>query len=231
MLVALTFDVEDPDQRDHAGPGDVAPILDALGAAGIRATFFLQGRWLSANPDAAAAVAGAGHLVGNHSYFHTETQLLTARGLREDVTRAHGAILEHTGVDARPWYRLPYGAGAESPVIQSRLRSLGYQHVGWDVDVNDYALDDGTALVSAVADALAGRRRAGATHAIVLLHSWPLPTVGGLPELCDVLRRQGEDLVTVDQVPGRGAVAPRSRLSHRARWMAGRAKAAVRRSA
>jgi peptidoglycan/xylan/chitin deacetylase (PgdA/CDA1 family) len=231
MLVALTFDVEDPDQRPHAGSGDIAPILGALDTAGIRATFFLQGRWLGANPDAAAAIAAAGHLVGNHSYFHTETQFLTARGLREDVSRAHLAILQHTGVDARPWYRLPYGAGAESPVIQSRLRSLGYRHVGWDVDVNDYALDDGPALVSAVAEELAARRQAGATHAIVLLHSWPLATAVGLPELCDLLRHQDHDLVTVDRVPGRGAVVPRSRLSHRARWMAGHAKAALRRSA
>jgi len=231
MLAALTFDVEDPDQHDHGSPDDVMAILDALGEAGMRATFFLQGRWSGANPAAAAAVGAAGHLVGSHSYFHTDTRLLTARGMREDVRRAQREIAERVGVDARPWYRLPYGAGAESPVIQGRLRSLGYRHVGWDVDPHDYALADSGALVPAVAAGLAERRRAGATHAIVLLHSWPLATAKAMPELCRFLRDECAGTVTVDQVPGQGAVPSRSRLEHGARWVASRARSALRRSA
>ena len=53
MLVALTVDVEDPDQRGHAGPDEVETIVAAMNGAGVRATFFVQGRWLAANPDVA----------------------------------------------------------------------------------------------------------------------------------------------------------------------------------
>lgn len=188
MLVALTVDVEDPDQRGHADPDEVKTIVAAMDGAGVRATFFVQGRWLAANPDAATAIATSGHLVGNHSYAHVDTRLLTPRGVREDVTRAHKQIEETLGVDARPWYRFPYGFGAQSPRLKRQLQSLGYRHVGWDVDVDDYAMTDSGALVPALDQALTERERAGATHAIVLLHSWPAATAAAMGELCRMLR-------------------------------------------
>jgi len=216
MLVALTVDVEDPDRRGHGRPDQVAAIVDAMDGAGVRATFFVQGRWLGANPEAASAI-GTGHLVGNHSYFHADTRLLTAEGVREDVTKGHKEIEDSLGVDARPWYRLPYGAGAESPRIKRQLRALGYRHVGWDVDVHDYAMTDPDALVPAIDEALAARARAGASHAIVLLHSWPSVTVQAMPALCRYLLERCEGTVTVDAVPGNGAVPTTSPLVGRAR--------------
>jgi len=230
MRAALTFDVEDPDSPNHAQGDQVGAILGALADAGVRATFFLQGRWSGAHPAAAAAIAAGGHLVGNHSYFHADSRFLSAAGLREDVSRAHRAIEEAVGADDRPWYRLPYGAGAESPVIAARLRTLGYRHVGWDVDPRDYALADPAELVPAVAAGLEVRRRAGATHAIVLLHSWPAVTAAAMPELCRYLAGHCEGTVTVDQVPGHGAVPTRSPLAHGVRQAGSRLKAALRRT-
>ena len=116
MQVALTVDVEDPDQRGHGGPGEVATIVAAMDDAGVRGTFFVQGRWLAANPDGGHRPSRtSGHLVGNHSYFHADTRLLTPKGVRDDVTRAHEEIEDTLGVDARPWYRLPYGVGSREP--------------------------------------------------------------------------------------------------------------------
>jgi peptidoglycan/xylan/chitin deacetylase (PgdA/CDA1 family) len=227
MLVAVTVDVEDPDQHGHENPDAVTAILEALGQCGIRATFFVQGRWLAANPEVASAMTSDGHLVGNHSYFHADTRLLTAKGLREDVRRGHKEIEDVLGIDARPWYRLPYGAGSESRIIRRRLRRLGYQHVGWDVDVKDFALADPDALVPSIADALAERERLGATHSIVLLHSWTAVTSRSMPDLCRFLVERCQGTVTVDQVPGRGAVKPRSALRRETRALASRTRAAV----
>ncbi len=227
MLVAVTVDVEDPDQHGHDSPDAVTAILAALDASGIRATFFVQGRWLAANPEAASAIAAHGHLVGNHSYYHADTRLLTPRGVREDVTRAHEEIQDALGVDARPWYRLPYGAGSESRVIRRRLRGLGYQHVGWDVDVKDFSVTDPDALVPSIAQAITQRERSGATHSIVLLHSWTAVTGKAMPALCRFLLEHCQGTVTVDEVPGRGAVKPRSALNRRARGLASRTRSAI----
>jgi peptidoglycan/xylan/chitin deacetylase (PgdA/CDA1 family) len=227
MLVAVTVDVEDPDQRGHGSPDDVMTILEALNTAEIRATFFVQGRWLAANPEVASAIGAAGHLVGNHSYYHTDTRLLTSSGVREDVTKAHQEIKDVLGIDARPWYRLPYGLGAESPRIQRQLRALGYQHVGWDVAVRDFSMTESDALVPSMAQALSVQERAGATHAIVLVHSWPVVTAKAMPELCRFLLERCDGTVTVDHVPGNGSVATRSGLGSRARRLASRTRAAL----
>ncbi len=231
MHVALTVDVEDPDQRGHGNPDELATIIEAMKGAGIRATFFVQGRWLAANPEVASEIVTSGHLVGSHSYFHADTRLLTRKGLREDVTRAHREIEDTLGVDARPWYRLPYGAGAESPHIQRQLRGLGYRHVGWDVDVHDFSAAGSDALVPSLAEAIALRRRAGATHAIVLLHSWPAATVKAMPELCQFVLEHCDGTVTVDQVPGHGTVPTTSPLVGRARALRSRIRAIVTRRA
>ena len=47
-----------------------AEILAALADAGARATFFIQGRWAEAFPELARSIAEAGHLVGDHSFYH-----------------------------------------------------------------------------------------------------------------------------------------------------------------
>ncbi len=226
MRVALTIDVEDPDQHGHESPHAVTAILAALDGSGIRATFFVQGRWLAANPEAASKLAAHGHLVGNHSFFHADSRLLTPKGLREDVTRSHDEIEKRLGIDARPWYRLPYGAGSESRTIRRRLRKLGYQHVGWDVDVKDFAVTDPDALVPALALALSERERIGATHSIVLLHSWTAVTAKAMPELCRFVVEHCQGTVTVDEVPGRGAVKPSTALSRWARGLAARTRVA-----
>ena len=55
MRVALTFDAEHPD-RPHR-PGVQEGILDVLRDRSVRATFFLQGRWVEAFPETARRVA------------------------------------------------------------------------------------------------------------------------------------------------------------------------------
>jgi hypothetical protein len=98
--------------------------------------------------------------------------------------------------------------------------------VGWDVDVDDYAMTDRGALVPAIDKAITERERAGATHAIVLLHSWPPATVAAMPELCRFVLERCEGTVTVDEVPGNGAVRSTSPLVGRARGLAGQTRAA-----
>ena len=229
MRAAVTIDVEHPDQRRHGGPDQIAAILDALAVSDIRATFFLQGAWLSANPEMGAAIGAAGHLVGNHSYHHVDAHLLSGEGMQKDVMRAHQEIEKILGIDARPWYRLPYGAGDSSRAIRRQLSALGYRHVGWDVDVRDFEAQDDEVVLRAMERELSAREDAGATHATVLLHSWPLVTASVMPRLCMLLRRRCEALVTVDEVPGNGASPVRPGTHDRVAQLLGGVRGAFRR--
>src|SRR2546427_10175880 len=102
--IALTFDAEHP-SRPHCPPGVTERILSTLAEAGVRATFFLQGRWVTAQPQVARSVAEAGHLVGNHSHYHARFSLLSLEGIGEDLARAEEAIRDSTGAEPRPWVR------------------------------------------------------------------------------------------------------------------------------
>ena len=123
MRVALTFDTEFPGRPTVAGVED--RLLASLAAEDIRATFFLQGRWVRANPDQARRIA-AGHLVANHSNFHAPMDGLDDELLRRDVRKAEETIREIVGVDPKPWFRCPFGAGMENERV---LDALEQAHV------------------------------------------------------------------------------------------------------
>ena len=135
--VALTFDAEHPD-RPGASAGTVDRILATLRAAEASATFFVQGRWSQAEPSSARRIAYDGHLVGNHSHYHSRMTLLSDRGIRTDVEEADAAVSAATGEPTRPWFRCPFGDGHDDPRVVDLLRDLGYRNVHWHVELEDW---------------------------------------------------------------------------------------------
>lgn len=197
MRLALTFDTEFPGRPTAAGVED--RLLAALAEAGVWATFFLQGRWVRANPEQAQRIAEAGHLIGNHSNYHAPMYGFDDDLLRRDVTKAEGTIREITGADPKPWFRCPFGAGMEDTRVLGVLEQLGYEHVGWDVDPEDWnELRDAAEVEAQV---LAGVR-ARDEDTIVLLHGWPEATSEALPRLLATFDSEGVELVTVDALFG-----------------------------
>jgi peptidoglycan/xylan/chitin deacetylase (PgdA/CDA1 family) len=193
--VALTFDAEHPD-RPHR-PGITAGLLDVLADRAVASTWFLQGRWVEAEPDLARRVADDGHLVGNHSFYHARMPLLTDDGLTTDVRDAEAAIRDATGVDPRPWFRCPFGAGEDDQRVQSALAALGYRDVGADVVLEDWEpWRTGAAMA---ADALERTPRVG-DGAVVLFHGWPPGTLDALPATIDGLRQVGATFVRIDEL-------------------------------
>jgi len=191
--VALTFDAEHPD-RSWCPPGAAERILDVLAGAGIRATFFVQGRWAEAYPATARRIADEGHLVGNHSHHHARSPLFSDRGLREDVDAARDAIVRATGRDPRPWFRCPFGDGAGDPRVLAVIAAAGYRHVGWHVEVEDW--EPARTPEAIAADAVSGIRQHG-DGAVLLLHTWPGGTAEALPLVLGDLH-EGTRFVTVD---------------------------------
>jgi len=185
--VALTFDAEHP-SRAGCRPGVQEAIVDLLARRGVRATFFLQGRWATAYPGLARRIAEDGHLVGSHSHWHARLPLLTDDGLRQDVAASAAAIEATAGVDPRPWFRAPYG-DVDDRVI-GVLGDLGYRHAGWDVIAPDWeeersAAEIEAAVVEQVTDG-----------DVVVLHTWPSRTAEALPRILERL----DDLVTLDEL-------------------------------
>src|SRR3990170_1969176 len=197
MRVALTFDAEHPD-RPRCPPGAARSILETLAGAGVHATFFVQGRWAQAYPATARRIAADGHLVGSHSFYHARLPLLSDAGLEADIGDAEAAIRANVGVDPRPWFRCPFGAGWDDPRILAALERHGYRHVGWDVVPADWLPERTAAEVRRFV--VEGALRQG-DGSVVLLHTWPGPPAEALPGILLDLRAAGADLSPVDALP------------------------------
>ena len=203
IRVALTFDAEHPDRP--ADDGNAERLLDAIAAAGIRATFFVQGRWAEAYPALARRIPGDGHLVGSHSHYHARMPLLSASGLATDVRDAEAAIRLHTGVDPRPWFRCPFGAGGDDPELVGRLEALGYREVGWDVSPEDW---EPTRTPADIVERVVAGVTAHGDGAVVLQHTWPNQNLVALPRIVADLRERGATFVGVDELTSLPAQHP-----------------------
>ena len=201
--VALTFDAEHSDRP--ANLGLTATLLATLKRKGVRATFFVQGRWAEAFPEVARAIAAGGHLVGNHSHYHVRMPLLTDAGLTEDIEEARRVIMAVTGVDPRPWFRCPFGAGATDARVQAAVVAAGYRHVGWHVAGDDWEPSRSPEVIAA--DVVAGVLAHG-DGAVVLLHTWPTATLAALDSIVTRLTEAGHEFCRVDELPDAPAGVP-----------------------
>jgi peptidoglycan/xylan/chitin deacetylase (PgdA/CDA1 family) len=141
--VALTFD---------DGPSEgTGQILEILARYNVPATFFQVGANVDRLPEAARAVAQAGHPIGNHSYSHPWFCFRTPGFMRRDIERAQAAIERHTGV--RPeWFRAPYGVRWVG--MGAAQRRLGLAGVMWTVIGYDWSLK-ADAVVARIASRVA----------------------------------------------------------------------------
>lgn len=175
MRVALTFDFELPG-RVHAEPDAAWVIRDALRNAGVRSTWFMQGRACRLDPRTADLIASDGHLIGSHSYFHADMPMFHEPGLDRDVSLAQDAIIAATGVDPVPWFRCPNLASNAN--VEQWLADRGYwQPVGADVIPADW---EPSVSAAEVRRRVVEGVRSGAGP-IVLLHTWPRTTAEALP--------------------------------------------------
>ena len=193
--VALTFDAEHPDRASTYGAQE--RVLDVLDRLEVKATFFVQGRWAEAYPDTAARIAKAGHLVGNHSHYHARLPQLNSKGLAWDIGTAEENIIAITGVDPKPWFRCPFGAGSSDPRVLREIEKAGYVHVGWSVEADDWEPDPPVSeLVTKIVDGFLTAR----DESVALLHTWPKRVEKALPEIVKRARDAGAEFVRVDKL-------------------------------
>jgi peptidoglycan/xylan/chitin deacetylase (PgdA/CDA1 family) len=126
-VVFLTFD-DGPNGRV------TERILDLLAYEGVPATFFMVGKHVELYPQAAVAVAEAGHEIGNHTYSHTKLHRVGPARAGQEVRFAHEAITGVTGFVPRS-FRAPHGY--RSPFVARAVAPFGYRSYGWTFGVRD----------------------------------------------------------------------------------------------
>jgi len=220
MRVFLTFDAEHPD-RPHCPPSATQQILQVLRRSNVRATFFLQGRWVEAYPHIAREIALDGHRIGNHSFYHARLQLLSDEGLATDITGAEQVIKSVTGADPRPWFRCPWGECGNDPRVLQSLTDLGYRHIGWHVEADEWEI---ARTPQEIENAVVDGALAAGDGAIILLHTWPASVPPALPAIIRRLGDAGVQFATLDDLaePSIGVVAARGPAGNDSSVMKGR---------
>jgi peptidoglycan/xylan/chitin deacetylase (PgdA/CDA1 family) len=119
--VALTFD-------DGPHPVGTPAVLEVLGEAEIKATFFLVGEQVERRPALAAEIVARGHAVALHGYRHRPMPALRAGGVAADLERGSAVIEAASGV-ALQLHRPPYGL--YSPAGLELVRERGLRPLLW----------------------------------------------------------------------------------------------------
>ncbi len=88
--IALSFDCA-------WGADDIPQILSILKKHGVKATFFVVGRWAVKYPEAIKAMSEDGHDVANHSYSHLRMGPLTGQKSIEEISKCSDVIFNLTG--------------------------------------------------------------------------------------------------------------------------------------
>lgn len=121
--IALTFD--DGPNDPHTGT-----LLDVLSRHGVRATFFLIGRYVEQRPDIVRSIAERGHAIGNHTFTHPLLTFESGQRVRDEVVRCRQAVTDAVGTHSN-LFRPPWGG--RRPGVFPLVRQLGLIPVMWNV--------------------------------------------------------------------------------------------------
>ncbi len=183
--VALTFD---------DGPGPYTDrLLQILKDNDAKATFFLIGNKVAANPAGAKRIADAGMEIGSHTWEHPNMTTIPTEDIAGQFSRANDAINAATGRTPTLWR--PAGGLSDDAVRQVAGR-FGLAEILWDVIPFDWANDSNT---GATRDLLMTQIKPGS---VVLFHDTYSSTVDLVYQFIPVLKANGYRLVTVSELLG-----------------------------
>lgn len=183
--VALTFD---------DGPGPYTDrLLKVLADNDAKATFFLIGNKVAADPAGARRIADAGMEIGSHTWEHPNMTTIPAADIPAQFSKANDAILAATG--QRPTLVRTAGGLTNDQVLAEAGRQ-GLADINWDVIPFDWAND---ANLDASRQILMSQIAPGS---VVLLHDTYSSTVDLTYQFIPVLKANGYHLVTVSHLLG-----------------------------
>lgn len=183
--VALTFD---------DGPGPYTDrLLKVLADNDAKATFFLIGNKVAADPAGARRIADAGMEIGSHTWEHPNMTAIPAEDIPAQFSKANAAIQAATG--QRPTLVRTAGGLVDDQVL-AEAGKQGLADINWDVIPFDWAND---ANLAASRQILMTQIKPGS---VVLLHDTYSSTVDLVYQFIPVLKANGYHLVTVSQLLG-----------------------------
>jgi peptidoglycan/xylan/chitin deacetylase (PgdA/CDA1 family) len=166
-------------------------LLDLLKERGVKATFFVIGQCVQANPDVVKRAAEEGHEIANHTWDHKSLTKLSAAGVAAEMDKTTAIIEAVTGKKPAVM-RPPYGA-TNASITRRMNEEFGLKVIIWDVDPLDWKVRNAGHVQSAI---LKGTK----AGSIVLSHDIHPTTIAAMPATIDALLAKGFKFVTVSEL-------------------------------
>ena len=191
---ALTFD-DGPSQYTES-------LLNGLKARGINATFFLIGEQIQGREDLVRRMRDEGHQIGNHSYDHPMLNKVNSADAWQNLNRCDTVLREVLG-EGSYWIRPPYGL-----ITETEMKQAPVPLIYWSVDTLDWKLRNTKKVLAHILnDTQDG--------SIILMHDCYETSVEAALKGADVLKEQGYELVTLEELFAIKGIEPQNGALYR----------------
>jgi len=142
VMMALTFD---------DGPIKMTmKLVEILGKSNTKATFFLIGNGIEAQPAFTKQIHDLGHEIGNHTYSHPYLTQLSLEEVTHEMNRTDELIKDIIG--KKPMImRPPYGF-----INEENLKAFSHQVIQWSLDTVDWHHQDSETILEILQSAIDG---------------------------------------------------------------------------
>ncbi|MFJ5963338.1 polysaccharide deacetylase family protein [Bacillus sp. NPDC093026] len=185
-----------PDKKMNAflinvawGDEHLINMLDTLRKHQVKATFFLEGKWVKKSTELAKKIVADGHEIGNHSYNHPDMRTLTRERALEQIIKTNRQIEESLGIKPK-WFAPPSGSFKQETIKLAAQE--GMETIMWTVDTIDWQKPSPEVLQ---------KRVLGKIHngAMILMHPTD-STAKSLDALITQMKERGYKLGTVSEL-------------------------------
>lgn len=182
-VVALTFD---------DGPTAITPeILNLFEKYNQKATFFCIGKQIEKHPETAKKIVGQGHVIGNHTYSHTNKMgFLPKKEVCNEIASTQNIIQEITGKIPN-LFRPPFGVTNSNIAWACKENRVAV--IGWNIRSLDTVIESEDKILSRILD----RFEKGS---IILLHDTSTKTLNVLERLLIIMEKKQLQSVAVDEL-------------------------------
>ena len=187
-LLALTLD-------DGVSSDVVRLYTQFAKDTGVRLTYFVNGVYRSWTENRALLrpLVESGQIqLGNHTWSHPDLATLPKNQMAEQLRHNHQFLWSEYGVDARPYFRPPFGS--HNPVVDAVSADLGYSvPTMWSGTLEDQNIIGEDEIVRMASKYFR-------PQAIVIGHLNHLPVTHVYGQLIDVIRSRSLRTVTLNDV-------------------------------
>lgn len=183
-VLALTFDDHPAGELSHK-------VLDILQKCQIQATFFCIGKRIPDNEEVLKRIDKEGHLIGNHSYGHSNTfGFFPQTRMLKELEATNDLICKIIGKKPK-LFRPPFGV--TNPALHKALLHTNFLTIGWSIRSLDTIIADEKKL---------SRRICKRLHpgAVVLMHERHPGMEFVLNDIITFAEKQGYRFIRLDKL-------------------------------